>query len=795
MRGDLRLLIPAASAWVGGWCAITFPTTGTPIWAVPTACWAAASVVLIVLLCGVYGRKRAGALPANAVSRTVRTAGAATALVAFAAAALVASCAAYGLASRASTPLAEAAAARTEVAIVLELSAAPKLLHDTGPVWATHEQAARVQGRVVSVDSDPIASVRASALVELDDGEPAFGSRVAFTARAVEQDPFERAAFVLRPTSSAEESKAPAPWFAWAAWLRAGFADAAGSLPGDGGALVPGLAIGDTSAVSEELDQAMKASSLSHLTAVSGANCALVTAAVFWAAARTGQRRWVRIVAAATALLAFVILVTPESSVVRAAAMALVVLIAIASGRGGGGIAALSLAVIVLLAIDPWYARDYGFGLSVFATGGLLLLAAPLARALERWMPLPLAIVLGVPLAAQLACQPILVLLDPTLPLYGVPANLLAAPAAPLGTVAGVIGCLLLPVLPSVGYACLQLAWLPASWIAVLAHGASAAPLARVPWVAGVPGAVLVVAITATLLWIVLRPPRNRWGRRLLVAIMLVAVAVPIGSFVVAPRVEASALPRDWNLVQCDVGQGDAVLVRDADEVLLVDTGEDPAALERCLRLVGVEHIDVVVLTHWDADHVGGASAIMGRADLVLHGPLDGSRSSEVLDSMRTSGAELLEVAVGDRGDLGDGHWRVLWPATRMQPGNAASVVIEVETSRFEMMLLGDLGEHEQAALNRRENVSRVDVVKVAHHGSSDQYSALYRALEPTLALIGVGVENGYGHPTESLLTVLDEVDARTFRTDLDGTAVFAIDDDSIRFWREHSRSSVGARP
>ena len=94
--------------------------------------------------------------------------------------------------------------------------------------------------------------------------------------------------------------------------MRTGFAEAAGSLDGDGGALVPGLAIGDTSAVGDELDAAMKASSLSHLTAVSGANCAIVTAAAFALAAAVGLRATDPRGRRARRALGFVVLVTPS---------------------------------------------------------------------------------------------------------------------------------------------------------------------------------------------------------------------------------------------------------------------------------------------------------------------------------------------------------------------------------------------------------------------------------------------------------------------------------------------------
>src|SRR5690606_39249834 len=133
----------------------------------------------------------------------------------------------------------------------------------------------------------------------------------------------------------------------------------------------------------------------------------------------------------------FVVLVTPEPSVQRAAVMALAVLVASGSGRPVRGIPVLCLAVLGLLVVDPWLARSFGFVLSVLATGGLLVLAGPLAAAMARWMPRWLAVVIAVPAAAQVACQPVIVLLDAALPTYGVVANILAAPAAPIATVVG----------------------------------------------------------------------------------------------------------------------------------------------------------------------------------------------------------------------------------------------------------------------------------------------------------------------------------------------------------------------
>ncbi|WP_395243292.1 ComEC/Rec2 family competence protein [Agromyces sp. MMS24-K17] len=811
-RADLRLLLPAVAAWAAAWWLVAMsvagpaglagpgsPDGGTIIgwWPPVVACWAACAACVAVLLLAVRRRARnprseraAADLPGwTRVARAV----VAVALPALAAAALVAHSTALGLDARAGSPLAAAAGHRT-VDVVVELDRAPRAQSSTLP-WAVDGAAGlRIDGHVVAVGDASVDGIPVTASIPADvGGAPAFGSRAAFRATVSPLEPGERAAFRLRPVGDVEVG-APPPWLAWAAGLRAGFAAAAAGLPGDGGALVPGLAIGDTSAVGADLDAAMKASSLSHLTAVSGANCALVTAAAFGLAALLGLRRRWRILFALVALAGFTVLVTPESSVIRAGAMALVVLVARATGRPGGGVAALALAVVALLVADPWLARDYGFALSACATAGLILLAGPLSRALTRVMPGPVAAVLGVPLAAQLACQPVLILLDPAIAAYGVPANLLAAPAAPVGTVVGLVGCLVLPLLPQVGLALLQVAWLPASWIALVAHGAAGLPAARLPWPEESTGAGLLVVVTALALWLLLARRRPRPVVVAITAVLLVAAANPVGAGVAAPWLRAGGIPPDWILADCDVGQGDAVLLRSDGATALVDTGPDPAALARCLDLLGVRRIDLLVLTHWDQDHVGGVDAVVGRVDTVLHGPPDGNRSARPLGRLAAAGATAVLVERGVVGRLGAARWRVLWPIDGEPPGNDASVVLELDAPEYRGLFLGDLGEDAQDRMLARSDPGRVDLVKVAHHGSADQSTRLYERVRATVGVIGVGVDNGYGHPTASLLEVLAGIGTAVVRSDRCGTAVLSGGADGFDLWSERA-CDVGGSP
>ena len=778
---DLRLLAPAGAAWATAWCTVAAPDAGMAPSVVAWGIWGLGAAMLAAVLIGsTHGARW--------------TSAAAAALVLLAAAGLVAASAAIGLQQRAESPLAVAAASHRSADVIVEVVSAPRPIRP--PAWGdpTRAPSYRVDAHVVAVDGRSDASVPVTSTVDLPATALSIGTRLAFTARVTPLPGAEQSGFGLRPDGDVRIAAPPPAWLGWAVGLRTGLAEAAWGLGGDGGALVPGLAIGDTSGVGEELDTAMRASSLSHLTAVSGANCAIVTAAAFALAALCRLGRGPRVVSALVALCGFVVLVTPQPSVVRAGAMAVAVLVAIALGRPGGGVAALAVAVIGLLAFDPWLARDYGFALSAAATAGLLLLAGPLAGRLSRVMPAPLAVVLAVPLSAQLACQPILVLLDPAIALYGVPANLLAAPAAPVGTVVGLLGCLILPVLPSVGAAFLQVAWLPASWIALVAHGAAGLPGGRLPWLPDAAGALLLGGCTALALGLAMTGRRHRRARAIASAVLAICLGVPIGTGFGAPAVIGATRPGTWDVAACDIGQGDAVVVRSADATALIDTGPEPAALDRCLALLGVDRLDLLVMTHWDADHAGGAAAVVGRVDTVIHGPLDGGRSDRVLGPLVRGGAEALEVVAGHEGRLGDAAWRVVWPKPRAAPGNDASVVIALDAPTFRGVFLGDLGEGAQERMLASVDLGPVDLVKVAHHGSADQSERLYAELDATVGVIGVGADNGYGHPTDRLLGLLREAGTTAVRTDRSGTATLTADaEGGFRLWSE--RGDVGPRP
>ncbi|WP_280803974.1 ComEC/Rec2 family competence protein [Aurantimicrobium minutum] len=572
----------------------------------------------------------------------------------------------------------------------------------------------------------------------------------------------------------------------WAAQLRQKFVLASQEMPGVGGQLIPGLGIGDTTTVSQSLSDAMKMVSLTHITAVSGANCIIVTAGVSMIAGMCGAGRRIRIILGLLALVIFVVIVTPQPSVMRASVMAVLVLIGMYIGRPGTGVALLSTAVLILLLWNPWWALEYGFILSVLAVFGLLVFSQPLGRSLSKWMPSLLAELISIPLAAQLMCQPVIILLAPAIPVYGLLANILATPAAPVATVCGLLAFLSLPFFPVISQLLLWCAWIPAQWIGSTAEFLAALPAAAIPWMSGPLGLVCAAAGSALMFLVLIA--RTAFVRRLstLVLVLCFGCVVVFSGISGIPR---GNIPQDWSIAACDVGQGDALIVKSANAIAAIDVGRRPAQMQKCLSTLGITHLDLLVLTHFDKDHVGGLSAVTGKVDHVISGGPENSEDEGLLRDLRSHGATVERGRKGMSGTLGSAQWNILWPQpgqTEMQQGNPGSVTVEVVFPEFNALFLGDLGEESQRALLEANPVGQVDVVKVAHHGSADQYPQLYERLRPSISLLSVGAENDYGHPRKEILELLEKLDSKVPRTDHDGLIVISPAPGGLSIWTEH---------
>ncbi len=591
--------------------------------------------------------------------------------------------------------------------------------------------------------------------------------------------------------------------------LRAGLREASEGLEADARGLLPGLVVGDTSRLSPELADAFRAVDMTHLLAVSGSNLSIMLALLIGPpglahraerrglAPRLGLPLRTTAVTAALLTLGFVVVCRPDPSVLRAAACGLITLWAIGTGRRRSLLPALAAAVLLLVCYDPWLARDFGFLLSVLATASLLTVAPRWSEALRRrgW-PGRAAEALAAAAAAQAACAPVVVVLAAHVSLLAVPCNLLAEFLVAPATVLGFAALAAAPVAMPAAQGLAWLAGLPVSAIAGVARTGAGLPGAEIGWPGGWTGALGLAALLAVALTVLHKSAACRpWLGAVCALGVLVAVLRPLP--LVRPL--TGWPPAGWRMVACDVGQGDAlVLALDGERggaagAVVVDAGPEPDAVDRCLRDLGVRSVPLVVLTHFHADHVAGLPGVLRgrsvgeiRTTALAEPP---GQAAFVRGTARGAGVPVRVSHAGERQRAGDLRWEVVWPPSDPVEGGAApspggaggegaggdgandaSVTLLVRTAGLRLFLPGDLEpEAQQALLAARPGLPRVDVLKVAHHGSRFQAPALLRRLRPRVALVSAGRENPYGHPAPETLQALSAAGVLVARTDRHG--------------------------
>ena len=633
-----------------------------------------------------------------------------------------------------------------------------------------------------SIDDNP---VEGRGYLIYDGTELARGVTVSFEGKFEPAGRNSRDAFLVKPLSEIDIVSAPDNTQGLLNDLRASYVASLSGLTPDAKTLVAGLAIGEISELSPELEEQMRIVSLTHLVAVSGSNCAIVVGMVYLIAVALRFGRAGRTVISLTALGLYVLLIGPDPSVLRAGVMAASVIVMIALGRRTWALNALAIAAIILLIADPWLAVEFGFGLSVLATAGILLLAPAMSEKLSSRMPVPLALGLSVTLAAQLFCLPLLMQLQPGLPTYSVIANLLAGPMVAPVTVLGMIALVLTPVAPPLVSIISWIASLGTWVIEVVAIFFSGLPIAYFPWATGWPATILsVLLIVAVAIWLRAGSvPMKQLGVGALVVVLVATISVPAASEIL-PK---SWPLRNWSLVACDVGQGDALVIQSEGRTAVIDVGSDDELINRCLAELGISRIDLLVLTHFDFDHVGGIKGAISTRSVstaIVSGFADDRPATkEALDALSKRQASLITAEPRISGTLGEFAWRVIAPsreATEAKDSNDASVVMVFSGPDYDLLLLGDLGEAGQKRISSSAtgilgNSTKPLILKVSHHGSNDQSSALHENLRPELAVISVGEANGYGHPGKELLDLLERSGSQVLRTDLHGSLAISV--------------------
>ncbi len=609
---------------------------------------------------------------------------------------------------------------------------------------------------------------------------------------------------------------------AWRAHLidaRAKLSDAlARVLPEPEASLAGGILFGARNAIPRDLRDDMNATGTSHLVAVSGQNvtmlAALVIAVLGWALGRRNAC-W----AALAGIIAYAALVGAQPSVIRAAVMGAVYVMSIALGRQNTAAVALLIAGAAMTALDPQVVHEVSFQLSFASVLGLIVLTPVLNNWLDRTIgPTPARggipgarvahDVLSITLASIAFTLPITAINFQQVSVAAPLANLLAVPAFVAVAVTSGITALVALVLPGDANWLSFVAWPPAAYMIAVIRlsarlpGASLSVSGIHTWHAAVYYALLVALIHHASRRRVDVPapaaaPRPGPAQRLLpaasVALALALASVAVWAWALSPaRAELS-------VTFLDVGQGDAALIEGpSGQRVLVDGGPSGEVLSDALGRVLPfydRRIDLVVLTHPQADHLAGLPVVLDRysvgAVMTTRFANETALYDEWQDLLATSHIPSVTATRGQWIDLADGARLTVLnptPTTKLIDDsglNDTSIVLRLTMGDAAVLLTADISQDAESALIRLGTDLRSTVLKVPHHGSATSSSPPFLArVHPLVDVISVGPNNPYGHPAPEVLDRLQG--GAVYRTDEDGDVT--VSTDGTHLWVETQR-------
>lgn len=477
-----------------------------------------------------------------------------------------------------------------------------------------------------------------------------------------------------------------------------------------------------------------------HLIAVSGSHLAIVGFVIESALQMTRCSRGLQRALLAATLVAYAAFTGASPSAVRACCMVFATLVANGAGRRRHGVSALFVTMSIFVLLRPTVLFEMGFQLSCASVFAILCFCPYATYALgELGVPAGIASMLSVTLCSQLATLPI------TIPAFGTFSLIAPLANAVIGPVVSVLLAVSVVLVPC------SIVPLLRPWVLMVPMLAARCALFFEQLFAAIPGAS--VSVPPDSIWIYLVPfglavllvwwPRPR--ARPMAAGLLCLVFAAVVPYVYWDRFAPPSV------TILDVGQADAILIRQGGAVALVDCGLDERVVTALVRN-NVHHIDAVFVTHWDEDHWGGLPDVLEQFSVGTIAVAANALEDAPAEVLNRSGVEYRQVRRGDAVDIGAFRARVMWPFESVDgEGNEDSLVLLLsyaqEGKGLRMLLTGD-AELDQERKFAQE-VGDIDVLKLGHHGSKVSVDGeLLDVLSPELSIASAGEGNRYGHPS-----------------------------------------------
>lgn len=567
------------------------------------------------------------------------------------------------------------------------------------------------------------------------------------------------------------------PWFGYPAYVRQWVKTTLNEcVPGDAAGFAVALLIGDKDGLDYQTDRAFKVSGISHIIAVSGLHVTILFSFIYL---MTGRKKLPAMILGIPVLFFFAAVAGFSPSITRACIMHCLMSIALLLNKEYDPPTALAFAVLVMLGANPWTVTSVSFQLSVSCMAGIFLFAEPVRnwlmdkKRLGRWKGKRRKIAggfassVGMSVGATILVTPLCAYYFGMVSLVGILTNLLTLWLITFifYAVMAVCICAILwaPLAKTVGWV---VAW-PIRYVLGTAKIIASFPLAAVYM--NSPYIVLWLIFAYILLGIHLLSRKKRVLELCCCAVLGLCLSIMVSW--VEPQTD------ECRLTVLDVGQGQCILLQSQNKTFVVDCGgdSDTAAADTAvneLMSMGIFEIDGLILTHFDRDHAAGAQYLLSRipAEMVyLPNCLDtdGTTATFSADLSKYQVTEETTIAFG-------GSTITLYPSLNQLSDNESGLCILFQTENCDILITGDRNAEAELELMGQTDLPQLDVLIVGHHGS--KYSTCQELLDktqPKVAIISVGADNTYGHPTQEVLERLENIGCVIYRTDLNGKIVY----------------------
>lgn len=539
--------------------------------------------------------------------------------------------------------------------------------------------------------------------------------------------------------------------------------------------LEQGILLGDTSDIESEIKDDFRKCNLSHMLAVSGAHLSYLVLGINTVLSKKafGIRR--RKILSIIFILIFMVIVNMSPSVVRAGISTIIAIFATLIYRKQDTYTTISIALLLTLLNNPFAIFDVGLQLSYLATLSIIVFYSKFTqKQFNNKVKKYLYESAMLTFSANILILPIIIYEFNTIPINSVISNLLAGPLLGICIILGmftvIISIILFPVSKLIAFPLQIILKILIKIIELISKIPFGNYTVKTPWFIVV---FLTYVIIATLIY-----NKKRITKILTMVTLIIFVVMQVCTFI--------NIDGKLKIYFIDVGQGDSMLVRTVrGKNILIDGGgsKDPdydigeKILVPYLLDRRIKTLDYVIISHFDEDHATGVAQILGKIDvssIILTRQLEENDIyRHILSIAKEKKIKLIYVKEGDVLKIGGIKISIIHPENKLMinnPMNNNSIVCKVEYNSFSMLLTGDI-EMEAEELILRKNINlKADVLKVAHHGSKTSTTGEFlKAINPKVALIGVGKNNNFGHPSNEVIQRLKENGTRIYRTDENG--------------------------